>query len=162
MTSRNETQPPAKLPPSQDDAQPNASAEHTYFFYGSLMDPATFRGVTLAPDEPQYRDAWIEGYEVKMWGPYPALRSVAGEARTDSSGGKPSRVVGKVWVDASRDPHTFVRLQNYETRNYEARIVTVHFADGESDPAQARAFVWAGDEALLKDGKFDLNVYQKN
>ncbi|ROT38475.1 hypothetical protein SODALDRAFT_333063 [Sodiomyces alkalinus F11] len=167
------------MPPRQDgeQKQPNPSAEHTYFFYGSLMDPLTFQGVTLAPDLPEYRDAWIEGYEVKMWGPYPALRAVSQGASNNSnsssssssnipatpppfSDAKQPRVVGKVWVDSSRDPDIFRRLQRYETDSYEARIVTVHFSDGKPAPIQARAFVWAGEQSALRDGEFDLKLYQ--
>ncbi|KAL2753289.1 hypothetical protein ACRALDRAFT_1083049 [Sodiomyces alcalophilus JCM 7366] len=144
---------------SPDDGQP-PSAEHTYFFYGSLMDPTTFQGVTLAPNPPEYRDAWIEGYQVRMWGPYPALCPVSSAAGASPADAKPSRVVGKVWVDPSRDPYILHRLQRYETANYEPRIVTAHFFDGKSPPAQMRAFVWAGAESLLSDGEFDLKVYQ--
>ena len=50
-----------------------AFRKEQYFFYGSLMDPATLAKVLGLKYRPELHPAHIIGYHCMLWGPYPAL-----------------------------------------------------------------------------------------
>lgn len=121
-----------------------------YFFYGSLMDPSVLRRVLNLPERPQLRPASIVGHHVKMWGPYPALR-VTNEATRTAVRGMAYEVKGGKMKD---------RLAAYETGNYSEYRCLIS-VDGSKDEIVGTTFLWAGDDALLKEGSFDLRDWQQ-
>lgn len=143
------------------DDKPKDDKLFTYFFYGSLMDHRMLQIVTQVTGTPVFREAWIEGYEAKMWGQYPAI--VPADSSGEESSNKPKpQVQGKVWVDPTRSPEVFRRLQRYETNKYTTKTVTVNFTDGY--PAgKARVFVFKSvNDPELTEGTFDLEEFQKD
>lgn len=77
-------------------SQPPKPADHSvpaptgrYFFYGTLSDPALLAEILGLDEEPILRPAYVEGFECKLWGQYPALVSSgsgSGSALDSSSG----------------------------------------------------------------------------
>ncbi|RBQ82908.1 hypothetical protein VDGD_10290 [Verticillium dahliae] len=125
--------------------------EHTYFFYGSLMDPVIL-GIVTGTDRPIIlHDATLRGYTAKLWSMYPAIVP-------DPNG----LVQGKVWIDEAANPGTVARLQAYETNNYEARDCTFSSPDEDKIGKNGRVFVFIGNQEQLRDGKFDLEAFQKS
>ncbi|CAO2653501.1 Nn.00g029120.m01.CDS01 [Neocucurbitaria sp. VM-36] len=119
------------------------------FFYGTLMDPDILQAILNLPalPSPPPQPATISGFQVKMWGIYPAL--VPGTSTTTSSG----LVTGTVWkVDVEEH---FDRLAAYETAAYEWVEVEATLEDGMV-LGGCRAFCWAGrrDSKELEDGGF--------
>ena len=58
-----------KLAKNDEDFEPC-----TFFLYGTLMDPAVLMVVAFLQELPALRDAYIDGYRLKMWnGIYPTL-----------------------------------------------------------------------------------------
>ncbi|KAK3381128.1 hypothetical protein B0H63DRAFT_545503 [Podospora didyma] len=133
----------------------------TYFFYGSLMDPDVLKSVTQLDKAPEYRDAWIEGYDMKIWGNiYPTL--IPSSSSDDKkSGSSSTRILGMAWVATSMQ-HC-LRLQSYETQAYKAGDCTVHFVDGQPS-VEGVTFIWAGngDYDDLNEGTFDLEQWQRD
>ncbi|KAH0536379.1 hypothetical protein FGG08_006753 [Glutinoglossum americanum] len=90
------------------DLDPNnpcyAFRKQPYFFYGTLMDPATLARVLGRPDQPVLRPAKVIGYRCMMWGPYPALID-------DRSGATVHGVVYEI-----QSPEEVKLLEAYETR----------------------------------------------
>lgn len=124
----------------------------TFFVYGTLMDPQVLQAVTKLDGTPQLQDAWVEGYEMKMWeGLYPTLLP------TDNA---QSRIRGKVWRGA--DLLQCMQLQRYETSAYEVADCVIH-VDGEDEPVKGLLFKWARDPASsqLVEGSFNLEFWQR-
>ncbi|KAK7736480.1 hypothetical protein SLS63_003458 [Diaporthe eres] len=121
-----------------------------YFFYGSLMDPSVLRRVLNLAERPRLRPASIVGYHVKMWGPYPAL-TLTDEAAGPVVRGMAYEIKGSKKKD---------RLAAYETGNYREHKCLVS-VDGSEEKVFGNTFVWAGDDALLKEGSFDLRDWQQ-
>lgn len=125
----------------------------TFFVYGSLMDPHVLTKVLTLEEAPQLRDAWIEGFEMKMWNSiYPTLLPTD----TDSA---QSRIKGKAWRATTMDQ--CLCLQMYETWAYEATDCRIYLVDGE--PVKGLVFTWARDpkSSELVGGLFDLEHWQK-
>ncbi|KAF2761508.1 hypothetical protein EJ05DRAFT_496421 [Pseudovirgaria hyperparasitica] len=119
------------------------------FFYGSLMDPEVIQAVLSLADLPTTRSATISGFQIKMWGIYPAL--------VPSTSGA---VTGVVWkVDSEKH---FERLAAYETSAYDWLECEAMLGDGTVLP-RCRTFCWAGrpDSNELEEGHFDLQRYQR-
>lgn len=77
------------------------------FAYGKLMYSKTLSRVLNLPNrDPIMRRARVKGYQIKLWGPYPAL--VDGETNQPVSG-----MIYKVLSEAHMD-----RLEAYETDKY--------------------------------------------
>ncbi|KAF2647115.1 hypothetical protein K491DRAFT_672449 [Lophiostoma macrostomum CBS 122681] len=119
------------------------------FFYGSLMDPEVLQAILDLPELPTTRSATMSGFNIKMWGIYPAL--------IPSHSGS---VTGTVWMVTS-ETH-FDRLAAYETTAYRCDECEAVLEGGEV-LKNCRAFCWAGepDSKELEDGSFDLERYQK-
>jgi gamma-glutamylcyclotransferase (GGCT)/AIG2-like uncharacterized protein YtfP len=119
------------------------------FFYGSLMDPEVIHAILDLSDIPTTRPATIFGFQIKIWGIYPAL--------IPNTSGK---VVGSVW-EVTLEDH-FERLAAYETAAYRWVKCDAVLEDG-SVLRGCRTFCWAGepDSNELENGSFDLERYQK-
>lgn len=70
----------------------NREGKTLYFFYGTLMDPASLQRVTGLQAAPRMRPAHVVGYTTKLWGPFPGCCT---DAATTWSG---------AWRARSRDP----------------------------------------------------------
>lgn len=119
------------------------------FFYGSLMDPEVIQAILNLSELPVTKPATLSGYQIKMWGIYPAL--IPKES---------GRVTGYVWEVTSEDQ--FERLAAYETTAYRWVECDAVLEDGAVLKG-CRTFCWAGapDSRELEDGNFDLERYQK-
>jgi gamma-glutamylcyclotransferase (GGCT)/AIG2-like uncharacterized protein YtfP len=120
--------------------------EH-YFFYGSLMDPATLIKVLKLRHQPELMPAKITGFSCKLWGPYPALVD-----------GPPGNIVHGIAYVVERPSHLDL-LEFYETNHYENMPCRIELQDGRE--VHGRTFVWNADEVELTEGTFDLKDWQK-
>lgn len=108
------------------------------------------QAILVLPEAPKtMRHATIAGFQVKMWGIYPAL--VPGES---------GRVVGRLW-EVTLEDH-FDRLAAYETAAFGCADCDAVLEDDQVVTG-CRTFCWAGepDSKKLEDGSFDLDRYQK-
>ena len=137
-------------PPSDPKDFPawNAFRKEPCFFYGTLMDPSVLAKVLKLRDPPTLVPANIVGYKCKRWGQYPALGD-------DLNG---SVVEGKAYLVQTLTQRK--RLEAYETDHYKIAPCLIKMQDGEE--VVGNTFVWAGDEAELKEGDFDLKDWQMN
>jgi len=113
------------------------SCPTTYFFYGTLMNPAKLQSVLNLKEQPHLTPAKITGYRVKAWGPYPALVDGPADA-----------VVHGVAYDV-QGREGRVRLARYETENYRDIACLIQMEDGIE--VTGRVFFWNGDENDLRD-----------
>lgn len=123
-----------------------------FFFYGTLMDPQVLMVIAMLDDLPDLSNAWVQGYDMKLWnGTYPTLLP-----RPDAR----DRIVGKVWRATSIAQ--CLRLQRYETSAYESADCDIHLESGEV--VKGLTFTWARDVASeeLSDGRFDLKHWQEH
>jgi len=122
------------------------------FFYGSLMDPTTLCNILETSSTPILYPARLSGYNMKMWGPYPAI--------TKSSSEDTASIDGMLFrLDKQSQ---FDKLADYETEAYTWSQVDVEVQgrDGCSQTVSARVFVWAGSLKQLSEGRFDLREFQ--
>lgn len=134
-----------------EDAERQRAGKELYFFYGSLMDPTVLREVLNFKETPELKPAQIIGFQVKMWGPYPAL--LLGEI------GQVARGMA-CEIEGAKNKE---RLAIYETNNYDERRVLIDI-DGEEGPFDGSflgtAFEWVGNQDELKEGSFDVKDWQ--
>lgn len=110
------------------------------------------RSVLELPDLPVVEVARIRGFEIRMWGIYPALIP-----SNDST----KEILGTFWKVLN--DLQVKRLCLYETDAY--KTVPVPLITGAGDVIEdARTFIWAGEAGSsdLEDGAFDLERYQKH
>lgn len=120
-----------------------------YFFYGSLLDPCMLVEILSLETEPELRPAYIEGFQCKLGGQYPALV-------VDEMPG--SRVEGAVYE--VRSVGDGEKLVAYETENYATVSCDIFFHDGRKPGRQTGSvFVFDGDSGDLSEGRFDLRVW---
>jgi gamma-glutamylcyclotransferase (GGCT)/AIG2-like uncharacterized protein YtfP len=119
------------------------------FFYGSLMDPEVMQAILDLPDLPSTRFASVHGFEIMMWGIYPALLPA-----------QSGEIYGCVWKVTTEDH--FNRLASYETAAY-TWIECDAVLENGTKIERCRTFCWAGDPQSreLEKGRFDLERYQK-
>jgi gamma-glutamylcyclotransferase (GGCT)/AIG2-like uncharacterized protein YtfP len=119
------------------------------FFYGSLIDSEVIKAILNLPGLPATKLATISGFQIKMWGIYPAM--------VPSTSGS---VTGVIWKVDSEEH--FERLAAYETSVYDWIECDVTLEGGTMLPG-CRTFCWAGrpDSNELQEGHFDLQRYQK-
>ncbi|KAJ9302894.1 hypothetical protein DTO271G3_268 [Paecilomyces variotii] len=134
---------PSTAEPQHSDS--DGFTEQYYFFYGTLMDTSTLRDVLQLSSLPELRPAKIVGYNCKLWGRYPALLESGDEVHGMA-----------YWVQSMTE---LERLIGYEGDLYARKRCLIRFNDDKSQ-VLGSTFVWCGDEALLKEGEFDLKDYQ--
>jgi gamma-glutamylcyclotransferase (GGCT)/AIG2-like uncharacterized protein YtfP len=99
------------------------------FFYGSLMDSEVIQAILNLPVLPSTEAATVSGFQVKMWGIYPALVPST----------TPELVKGRVWkVDIEEH---FQRLAEYETSAYDWVECDATLEDGTMI-SECRTFCW--------------------
>lgn len=150
--------PDMPTPPDHEDDKQDDFEPCTFFFCGSLMDPQVLAAVTKLDGQPDLQDAWVEGFEMKLWGGvYPVLLPTK---NIDDGSGASHRIKGKAWRASTMDQ--CLRLQRYETSAYEAADCRLHYS-GDREPIKCLVFVWAGDPGSgeLVEGGFDLEHWQK-
>lgn len=86
------------------------------------------------------------GFEIKLWGPYPAL-----------VGGRPLHPVDGVAYQLQSEEH-LERLIAYETNKYYLRICQIDRLDGADgvETVVGFTFQWDGEPEELREGKFNL------
>ncbi|KAJ5230719.1 hypothetical protein N7489_011427 [Penicillium chrysogenum] len=149
---------PSLLPSSDNSAEdswPQDPIRDKYcFFYGTLMDPDVLsRVLGSSKPLPIMRPARIIGYEIKLWGPYPAL--------VDN---KPLHPVDGI-VCGLLSPTQLDRLAAYETDKYHLRacLINVLNNDGNTEKTiEGASFMWNGRQDELREGTFDLKQWRKD
>ncbi|KAI0455663.1 hypothetical protein F5B21DRAFT_523442 [Xylaria acuta] len=131
-----------------------------FFFYGSLQIPDVLQGVCEIDDKDSItlrKNASINGWKYKMWGPYPALVPAAAD---DEEG----RVGGTVWL--CEKPEHVARLCNYETSAYRMAYCDVLVPSVEGSCQEiiknARTFVNNQNSDELTEGSFDVEGYYRD
>lgn len=126
--------------------QPPPFRKELFFFYGTLMDPATLTKVLNLIEPPILQPATITGYHCKLWGPYPVL--------LDGPCG--ATVKGVAFEVQSAEQVKL--LQDYETKRYRKASCRIHLEDGSK--IRGKTFVWHSSVEELHEGVFDLKDFQ--
>lgn len=128
----------------------NRGGKALYFFYGTLMDPATLQRVTGLQAAPRMRPAHVVGYTTKLWGPFPVLLhgrrdDVVRGVACEIEGSGPKR-----------------RLEEYEGKDYDEWELDLRLdkPDGTWDVAHGVTFKWIGPRDELEEGTFSLSKWQ--
>jgi gamma-glutamylcyclotransferase (GGCT)/AIG2-like uncharacterized protein YtfP len=120
-----------------------------YFFYGTLTKPEILKHVLSLDEEPLLRPAKVIGYEVSFWGQYLAL--IDSEPGTEVSG---------LAYEVQTVEHEY-NLARYETNAYKLHRCQIEFTDGQEPSKTAgNTFMYAGDMAALKAGRFDRVLWE--
>lgn len=121
-----------------------------YFFYGTLMDPATLQRVTGLQTVPRMRPAHVVGYTTKLWGPFPVLLH----------GRRDDVVRGMACEIEGAGPKR--RLEEYEGKDYDEWDLELRLdkPDGTWQVAPGLTFKWVGPKDELEDGTFSLSTWQ--
>lgn len=135
---------------AEDEMAEERGENALYFFYGSLMYPSVLRHVLNLAERPHLRPASKVGYHVKLWGPNRALTFTDEVTRTVAR-----RVGYEIKSSKKKD-----RLAAHETGNYREHKCLV-CVDGIEGKVFGTTFAWAGDDALLEEGSFDLKDWQQ-
>ncbi|KAG8156321.1 hypothetical protein KVR01_013773 [Diaporthe batatas] len=131
--------------------------KETYFFYGTLMDPAIAQRVLGLEAPPTLRPAVLRNRgHIKMWGPFPAF--IADENPRVDIQGMACEIEGAARKD---------RLLAYEGEKYVEKLCLIHFLSEDRSTVTDESvfgvvFAWIGDDDDddLSDGVFDLEVYK--
>jgi gamma-glutamylcyclotransferase (GGCT)/AIG2-like uncharacterized protein YtfP len=116
-----------------------------FFFYGSLMDAGQLRKVLQLQETPVLQPASIVGWDVKMWGQYPALVF------------KVNNITNGMAYEVQKEEHVEY-LAHYETEVYRVKGCRIKLADGRE--LDGKTFIWNAEEELLKEGNFNLKDWQ--
>lgn len=147
---QNQTEPDS----SPEDGWPRDPFRREYcFFYGTLMDPHTLSQVLKSSERPPVmRRARVIGYEIKLWGPYPALLD-----------GEPLHLIDGMAYEILSQTE-LDRLAAYETDKYQLRpclIDLLNDDDSVEKTIEGVAFMWDGQQDELREGTFDLKQWKK-
>lgn len=117
------------------------------------MDPETLSQVLRTSDSlPIMSRARVIGYDIKLWGPYPALID-----------GKPLQPVdGMVFEILSKTQ--LDRLLSYETEKYQLQPCLIDILNHDNSvesTVDGVTFMWNGEQDELQEGKFDLKQWKK-
>jgi gamma-glutamylcyclotransferase (GGCT)/AIG2-like uncharacterized protein YtfP len=116
-----------------------------FFFYGSLMDARQLRKVLQLQETPVLQSASIVGWDIKLWGQYPALVSKV----NNITHGMAFEVQKKKYVEY---------LTRYETEAYRVKECMIKLDDGRD--LAGMTFIWNAGTELLKEGNFNLKDWQ--
>ncbi|CAG8166327.1 unnamed protein product [Penicillium olsonii] len=149
---------PTLLPAGDDSAEnswPQDPIRDEYcFFYGTLMDPDTLCKVLGLSRPPLLmRPARIIGYQIKLWGPYPALLD-----------DKPLNPVDGM-VCGLLSPARLDRLRSYESNKYQLQgcLINILNDDGSTEKTiEGVSFMWNGRPDELRGGSFDPKQWGKD
>ena len=121
-----------------------------YFFYGSLMDDRKLTQVLRLDSPPVLKPAFIIGFSIKMWGPYPALIA-----------GPPGNVVNGMAYEVRQEDHV-KRLAYYETDAYRCAPCLIRPGSG-GGLIFGKTFLWANgpNHEDLSPGSFDIEAWKK-
>ncbi|KAJ5162421.1 hypothetical protein N7492_007813 [Penicillium capsulatum] len=123
------------------------------FFYGSLMNPQILSHVLeLSKSPPIMRRARVTGYQIKLWGRYPAF--VEGQTFHFVDG----------MVCEPLSPTQLDRLAAYETDKYRrlSCLIEVLNDDGSiKETIEGITFAWNGRQDELQEGTFDSTQWKK-
>ncbi|OQE04897.1 hypothetical protein PENVUL_c029G07589 [Penicillium vulpinum] len=139
----------AKLHPTTssepaDPSWPPAPFREVYFFfYGTLMDPPTLARVLQLSEPPHMRPARVIGYQIKLWGQYPAL--------VDDAFHPVDGLACKILSRESWD-----RLVAYGSDKYKLGPIYIDFLDTGEEEVEGVAFEWNANPKELQDGSFSL------
>ena len=133
---------------------PHGSFERIYCFsYGALMDLeilAKVLGMSNCP--PILRPAKVMRYDIKLWGPLPALV----DKRKKTINGVACEIMTQTQLD---------RLVLYETHKYDLRPCSIYILNDQTS-VETRingvTFMWNGDKSELKEERFDLKQREKD
>ena len=140
-----------KLPPPVNT---QTAPKGPYFLYGTLTDPSMLAEILSLDHEPELRPAYIQGYECRLWGQYPALLDAGGD------GDAGMVVEGAVYDVGSVEDGG--KLAAYETGYYRAERCLIRYVDGEEPGTDiGSTFKFVGDSRELSEGRFDLKVWLK-
>lgn len=117
-----------------------------YFFYGTLQDPTILSEVIDSSTTPTLKPAQIIGYELKLWGQYPAV--------VDKQDGVVEGSVFEVLDEAAAE-----KLAYYETNNYRPEPCNIYYKDGSQKTGYLFKFCW--DPNDLSEGSFNLDTWLK-
>ncbi|KAG6359875.1 hypothetical protein INS49_010928 [Diaporthe citri] len=128
----------------------NREGEALYFFYGTLMDPATLQRVTGLQATPRMRPAHVVGYTTKLWGPFPVLLH----------GRRDDLVRGMACEIEGSGPKR--RLEEYEGKDYDEWELDLRLdkPDGTWEVVPGVTFKWVGPRDELQAGTFSLSKWQ--
>lgn len=129
-----------------DDAAARDGKE-TYFFYGTLMDPATLQRVSVLPERPRLRPAYIKSYCTKLCGPYPALLN-----------GPSGSIVRGMSYELDGQEKKAILAAYEETGNYKEVSCVIVLDNGTE--VRGKTLMWAGNMSALREGSFDLKDWQ--
>lgn len=121
-----------------------------YFFYGTLMDPATLQRMTGLQTVPHMKPAHVVSYTTKLWGSYPVLL----QGRRDDV------VRGVVCEIEGSGPKRW--LEEYEGKDYDEWDLDLRLdkPDGTWEVALGVTFKWVGPRDKLEEGTFSLSKWQ--
>lgn len=115
------------------------------FFYGSLMDAGQLRKILQLQETPVLQSASIVGWDIMLWGQYPALIF------------KANTITHGMAYEVQKEEHVEY-LMRYETDAYRVKGCKIKLADGRE--LAGKTFIWNAGMELLKEGNFDLKDWQ--
>jgi gamma-glutamylcyclotransferase (GGCT)/AIG2-like uncharacterized protein YtfP len=116
-----------------------------FFFYGSLMDVGQLRKVLQLQETPVLQSASIVGWDIMLWGRYPALVF------------KANNITHGMAYEVQKKEHVEY-LTHYETEAYRIKGCMIKLADGRE--LAGKTFIWNAEKEFLKEGKFSLKDWQ--
>jgi len=116
-----------------------------FFFYGSLMDARQLRKILQLQETPVLQSASIVGWDIMLWGQYPALIF------------KANTITHGMAYEVQKEEHVEY-LMRYETDAYRVKGCKIKLADGRE--LAGKTFIWNAGKELLKEGNFDLKDWQ--
>lgn len=128
----------------------NREGKALYFFYGTLMDPASLQRVTGLQVAPRMRPAHVVGYTTKLWGPFPVLLH-----------GRSDDVVRGVACEIEGSGSKR-RLNEYEGKDFDEWELDLRLdkPDGIWEVARGVTFKWVGPRDELEERTFSLSEWQ--
>jgi hypothetical protein len=124
--------------------------EKGWYFLRHLMDLSTLAKVLQVAEAPRLRPARMIGYQMRLWGPYPALID-----------GPPGHAVEGVACKILTQKHVD-RLIAYETEKYFIYPCVIELLDvgvGRKEIVDGNVFKWEGKLDELQEGEFSLKEY---